>query len=221
MKLMMREIRMLLVREIQLEWKQKYALNGLFLYVISTVYVCYLSFKTLVDVPTWNALLWIILLFTSVNATSKSFSTESRGRLLYYYTLAGAPAVILSKMIYNAGLMFVISLSGYFIYSLLIGDLVQDKPWFILALLLGSTGFSTVLTLVSGIASKANNSGTLMAILSFPVLIPMLIVLIRFSKNAVDGLDHSVQTPYLVALIGINIIVVALARILFPFLWRA
>ena len=218
---MFREIRMLLIREIQLEWKQKYALNGLFLYVISTVYVCYLSFKTLVDVPTWNALLWIILLFTAINATSKSFSTESRGRLLYYYTLAGAPAVILSKMIYNAGLMFVISLSGYFVYSLLIGDLVQDKPWFILALLLGSTGFSTVLTLVSGIASKANNSGTLMAILSFPVLIPMLIVLIRFSKNAVDGLDHSVQTPYLVALIGINIIVVALARILFPFLWRA
>lgn len=218
---MLREIRMLLIREIQLEWKQKYALNGLFLYVISTVYVCYLSFKTLVDIPTWNALLWIILLFTSINATSKSFSTESRGRLLYYYTLAGAPAVILSKMIYNAGLMFVISLSGYFFYSLLIGDLVQDKPWFILALLLGSTGFSTVLTLVSGIASKANNSGTLMAILSFPVLIPMLIVLIRFSKNAVDGLDHSVQTPYLVALIGINIIVVALARILFPFLWRA
>jgi len=221
MKLMFREIRMLLIREIQLEWKQKYALNGLFLYVISTVYVCYLSFKTLVDVPTWNALLWIILLFTSINATSKSFSTESRGRLLYYYTLAGAPAVILSKMIYNAGLMFIISLSGYFFYSLLIGDLVQDKPWFILALLLGSSGFSTVLTLVSGIASKANNSGTLMAILSFPVLIPMLIVLIRFSKNAVDGLDHSVQTPYLVALIGINIIVVALARILFPFLWRA
>lgn len=221
MKLMLTEIRMLLIREIQLEWKQKYALNGLFLYVISTVYVCYLSFKSLVDVPTWNALLWIILLFTAVNATSKSFSTESRGRLLYYYTLAGAPAVILSKMIYNAGLMFVISLSGYFIYSLLIGDLVQDKPWFLLALFLGSTGFSTVLTLVSGIASKANNSGTLMAILSFPVLIPMLIVLIRFSKNAVDGLDHSVQTPYLVALIGINIIVVALARILFPFLWRA
>jgi heme exporter protein B len=221
MKLMFTEIRMLLLREIQLEWKQKYALNGLFLYVISTIYVCFLSFKSLVDVPTWNALLWIILLFTAVNATSKSFSTESRGRLLYYYTLAGAPAVILSKMIYNAGLMFLISLLGYFIYSLLIGDLVQDKPWFILALLLGSTGFSTVLTLVSGIASKASNSGTLMAILSFPVLIPMLIVLIRFSKNAVDGLDHSVQTPYLVALICINFIVVALARILFPFLWRA
>ncbi|MEX1189091.1 MAG: heme exporter protein CcmB [Bacteroidia bacterium] len=221
MKHLFKEISLLLVRDIKLELKQKYALNGLFLYVFSTVYVCYLSFKSLVDVPTWNALLWIILLFTAVNATSKSFSTESKGRLLYYYTLAGAPAVILSKMIYNAALMFLISISGYLIYSLLIGDLVQDKPWFMLALLLGSTGFSSVLTLVAGIASKANNSGTLMAILSFPVLIPMLIVLIRFSKNAVDGLDHSVQMPYLFALISINIIVVALARLLYPFLWRS
>jgi heme exporter protein B len=220
MKLLFKEIKLLLIRDIQLEWKQKYALNGLFLYVFSTIYVCYLSFKSLVDIPTWNALLWIILLFTAVNATSKSFSTESKGRLLYYYTLAGAPAVILSKMIYNAGLMFIISIAGYLIYSLLIGDLVQDKPWFFLALLLGSTGFSSVLTLVAGIASKANNSGTLMAILSFPVLIPMLIVLIRFSKNAVDGLDHSVQMPYLFALISINIIVIALARILYPFLWK-
>lgn len=220
MKLLFKEIKLLLIRDIQLEWKQKYALNGLFLYVFSTIYVCYLSFKSLVDIPTWNALLWIILLFTAVNATSKSFSTESKGRLLYYYTLAGAPAVILSKMIYNAGLMFIISMAGYLIYSLLIGDLVQDKPWFLLALLLGSTGFSSVLTLVAGIASKANNSGTLMAILSFPVLIPMLIVLIRFSKNAVDGLDHSVQMPYLFALISINIIVIALARILYPFLWK-
>lgn len=221
MKLVFKEIRFLLQRDIMLEWKQKYALNGLFLYVFSTIFVCYLSFKQVIDVPTWNALLWIILLFTGVNATSKSFSTESRGRLLYYYTLAGAPAVILSKMIYNAALMFLISISGYFMYALLIGNPVQDLPWFVLGLFLGSCGFSSVLTLVAGIASKAGNSGTLMAILSFPVLIPMLLVLIRFSKNAVDGLDHSVQNPYLLGLLSINIIVIVLSRLLYPFLWRA
>jgi heme exporter protein B len=97
---------------------------------------------------------------------------------------------------------------------------VQDKPYFIIGLLLGATGFSSVLTLVAAIASKANNSGTLMAILSFPLIIPMLIVLIRFSKNAADGLDHSIQQPYILALILINVIVVVLARLLFPFLWR-
>lgn len=215
-----REIIQLLKREITLELKQRYALNAILLYVISTVFVCYLSFKTLVDVPTWNALFWIIILFTSVNATSKSFSTESRGRLLYYYTLASAQAIILSRIIYNALLMLVITLAGYFIYSLLIGNLVQDQPYFFLALVLGAFGFSSILTLVAAIAAKTRQNSTLMAILSFPVVIPMLLVLIRFSKNAVDGLDHSIQSPYIYALLSINLIVVALAYLLFPFLWR-
>ena len=215
-----REIIQLLKREITLELKQRYALNAILLYVISTVFVCYLSFKTLVDVPTWNALFWIIILFTSVNATSKSFSTESRGRLLYYYTLASAQAIILSRIIYNALLMLVITLAGYFIYSLLIGNLVQDQPYFFLALVLGASGFSSILTLVAAIAAKTRQNSTLMAILSFPVVIPMLLVLIRFSKNAVDGLDHSIQSPYIYALLSINLIVVALAYLLFPFLWR-
>lgn len=215
-----REIMLLLQKEASLEWKQRYALNAMLLYVVSTVFVCYLSFKFLVDVPTWNALFWIIILFTAVNATSKSFSTESRGRLLYTYTLASAQAIILARILYNMLLLLLITLIGYAIYSLLIGNLVQDHPYFLLGLVLGSTGFSSILTLVAAIAAKTRQNSTLMAILSFPVVIPMLIVLIRFSKNAVDGLAHSVQQPYIIALVAINLIVIALAWLLFPFLWK-
>lgn len=215
-----KEITLLLKKEISLELKQRYALNALLLYVVSTIFVCYLSFKFLVDVPTWNALFWIIILFTAVNATSKSFSTESRGRLLYIYTLASAQAIILSRIIYNALLLLLITAIGYLIYSLLIGNLVQDQAYFLLGLTLGACGFSSILTLVAAIAAKSRQNSTLMAILSFPVVIPMLIVLIRFSKNAVDGLDHSIQQPYILALVAINAIVVALAWMLFPFLWK-
>jgi heme exporter protein B len=213
------EISMLISRDIKLELRQKFAINGLLLYVVSTIFVCYLSFRRLTDVPTWNALLWIILLFTAVNAATKNFSTESRGRLLYYYTLASARAVILSRMIYNSLLMLLISLAGYLIYMLLIGDLVADKPYFFLGLLLGSLGFSGVLTLVAAIAARTHNV-TLMAILSFPVIIPLLLVLIRFSKNAVDGIAHSVQDPYIIGLLAMNVVVAALAWVLFPFLWK-
>ena len=73
------EVKHLIAKEINLEWKQKYAFNGLLLYVISTVFVCYLSFKQIIDVPTWNALFWIIMLFASVNAIAKSFIQESKG----------------------------------------------------------------------------------------------------------------------------------------------
>jgi len=215
-----KEVAQLLKRDIALEWKQKYAINGLMLYVISTIFVCYLSFKQVINVPTWNALFWIIILFTSVNATSKSFSTESKGKLLYYYSLTSAYAVIISRIIYNSILMLLISLLGYLFYSLLIGNPVQDHTYFVLGIVLGSIGLSSTLTLVAGIASKTNQNATLMAILSFPVILPMLLILIRFSKNAADGLAHSVQQPYILALLSLNIVVFVLSLLLFPFLWK-
>jgi heme exporter protein B len=214
------EIKYLLQKEILLEWKQKYAFNGLLLYVVSTVFICYLSFRQIIDPPTWNALFWIILLFAAVNAVAKSFMQETRGRQLYMYTIVSAKAVILSKIIYNLLLMFVISLINLCFYSLFLGNMVEDMPMFILGLLLGSAGFSSVLTMISAIASKAGSNASMMAILSFPILIPMLITIIRFSKNAMDGLEAGVSSQFLLILLALNVLVVALSFLLFPYLWR-
>jgi heme exporter protein B len=79
---------------------------------------------------------------------------------------------------------------------------------------------SSVLTLVAAIASRSNGNLTLMAVLGFPVIIPLLLTLIRFSKNAIDGIDFSLNLPYALGVVAINVIVIALAWILFPFLWK-
>jgi heme exporter protein B len=214
------EIKHLTYKEIKLEWRQKYAFNGLLLYVIATIYICYLSFKSIIDPPTWNALFWIIMLFAAVNAIAKSFVQENESRLLYYYTLASPQAVILSKIIYNCLLMLLLSVFNFLFYSLLIGNIVQDMGLFTMALFLGCMGFATVLTMVAAIAAKAGHNSTLMAILSFPILIPLLITVIKLSKNAIDGLDWSVSYQYILILTAINAMVVALSFILFPYLWR-
>ena len=60
-----------------------------------------------------------------------------------------------------------------------------------------------------------------MAILSFPVIIPILLMAIRVSKNAIDGLDWSVSLDKIVTLMAINVIVAVTAYILFPYLWRS
>jgi heme exporter protein B len=70
-------------REFLQEQRQKYALFGVLLYVVSTVFVSKFGFKVIKDVPVWNALFWTILLFTSVIAVARSFQQETRGRLLY------------------------------------------------------------------------------------------------------------------------------------------
>ena len=98
--------------------------------------------------------------------------------------------------------------------------MVQDMGMFLVALLFSSTAFSGVLSLMSAIASKANNNMSLMAILSFPVLMPLLMVSVKLSKHAIDGLAWSVSYNYLLILVMLNLVVIALATILFNYLWR-
>lgn len=222
--MLFREISLLLKKEVVLEWRQRYALNGILLYVVSAVFVCYLSFNLqqgLLDIVTWNALFWIIMLFVAFNAISKSFIQERYGRLIYYYTIASPQGIILSKMLYNLLLMLVLAITCFVFYAVVMGNPIQNIWLFGSNLLLGACGFSVTLTMISGIASKAGNSNTLMAILGFPVIVPMLLMIIKVSKNAIDGLAVSVSYDEVLVLLAINIIVGTVSYILFPFLWRS
>lgn len=217
----------LLKKEIILEWRSKYAFNGVLLYIVSTVFVCYISFNLNPGFKesngysiVWNILFWIIMLFASVNAIAKSFLQESKGRLLYYYTIARPQAIILSKSIYNTLLMALLSVLALIVYTVFFPNTVNDKWFYFLSVLLGSMSFSNVFTMISAIASKAGNNGTLMAILSFPVIIPVILLLIKVSKAAMDGIDRGLSFGTIGVLLAINVIVIASSLILFPFLWR-
>ena len=218
--MLLKQIKYLIVKELSLELKQKYALNSILLYVISTVFISYLSFKSVLQPSAWNALFWIIMLFSSVNAINKSFLIENKRRHLYLYTLVSAQAIIISKIIYNILLMMIISVICLGFYMLFLGNLVQNMPLFFAVLLFGSAGFSSLLTMVSAIASKTNNNFSMMAILSFPIMIPLLITIIKVSKNAVDGLSFSLSSSYLAVFFVRNLIVVLLSYLLFPYLWK-
>ncbi len=221
---MFKEIKSLIIKDLQLEWRQKYAINGMLLYLISTIYICYMSFKlrnNAIDEITWNTLFWIIIMFTAITAVSKSFLQEREGRFLYIYTLVRAESVIISKIIFNSFILFVLSTLGFLFYMFNMGNPVQDMGMYYLSILFGSIGFASTLTLVAGIASKAVNSSVLMAILSFPIIIPLLLFMIKISKNAMDGLDKSASYDELLTLTAIDSIVIVLSIILFPYLWRS
>lgn len=220
----MQQISTLMRKEFLLEWRQRYALNGMLVYIVGAVFVCYLSFNARRNQLTpivWNTLFWIILLFTAINAIAKSFVQERAGRMLYYYTLASPQQIILSKILYNTVLMLTLAGLGFSVYAFVLGNPVNDVPLYLVSLVLGAIGFAASLTLIAGIASKAENSATLMAVLSFPVILPLLLMLLRVSKNALDGLDRSVSLDEIGILLAIDAIVLVLSWMLFPFLWRS
>lgn len=214
----------LIYKELKLELRRKAVISGISLYLFSLIFICYLTFslrRNTINEATWSALYWLAILFSVVNSVAKSFIGEKKGTLIYYYGVASPQAIILSKIIYNALLCLLLSLAGYGLFWLFMDSPVQDVPYFLLTLGLTSIGFASALTLISGIASKANNSNILMAVLSFPVVIAILLMAIKITKNVLDGLDRSASANELLNLVAINCILSALSYLLFPYIWRS
>jgi len=201
-----------------LEVRQQYTFYGVLLYVASTIFVLYLSMGQ-PEGAVWKGLFWMMQLFICVNAVAKSFLQEGKERLLYFYSIAGARDFILSKLLFNALLMVLMSLVSVGLFLLMLGDPTSDVLWFVLIGSLGGISLSLVFTFLAAIAARAQQSSALMAILGFPLVIPQLLLL-----NKVSSIAFSEVQGGLAGMIGLlaalDAMIVALTVILFPFLWK-
>jgi heme exporter protein B len=211
-------------KDLTLELRRKSVLAGLALYLFSTAFICYLTFSLKQNQITplvWSALFWITILFTAINSVAKSFIGEKKGSDMYLYSIASPHAILLSKIGYNFLLCALLSFSGFVLFALLLNNPIEDLLLFGLVLLLASLGFSASLTLLSGIASKASNSNILMAVLSFPIVISILLLVVKITKNCIDGLEWAASERDFITLIAINCLVSAVSYLLFPYIWRS
>ena len=217
---MINRIITLLKKDILLEFRQKHTFYGILLYIASTIFVLYLS----IDKPgvnVWNGLFWVIQLFICVNAVAKSFLQESRGRMLYFYSIASPVEFIIAKMVYNLLLMILMSLLSLLLFFIFLDNPVDNGLWFTGIVVLGGASISIVFTLMSAIAAKAQQNAALIAILGFPVILPQLLLLMRLSKAAFAEVFKEGEVLQLSGLIiGLDVLVIALAVILFPYLWK-
>ena len=141
--------------------------------------------------------------------------------MLYFYGIAGPVHFIIAKLIYNALIMLVMSLLSLVIFQLLLGDPIVNHLKFTAVVCLGAVSLSLVFTMLAAIAARAQQQAALMAIMGFPIIIPQLLLLMRISKTAFAEVFRAGALGDLVLLLGgLDILVIALAIILFPFLWK-
>ncbi len=214
-----RRIISLVQKDLLLETRQQYTLYGILLYVAATIFVVYLSMGQPED-KVWNGLFWIIQLFVCVNAVAKSFLQEGRGRMLYFYSIAGARDFVLAKLFFNAVLMIVMSILSLAVFGLLLGNPLENGLQFVFITCLGGVSLSLVFTFLAAIAAKAQQQSALMAIMGFPIIIPQLLLLMKISSSAFSSVIQAGWWQMVFVLIGFDIMVIALAVILFPFLWK-
>ena len=139
---------------------------------------------------------------------------------LYYYSIFSAQEVILAKLIYNILLMLLMSLVAYAFFIVLIGNPAMAVGKFILVILLGGTSLSVLFTLLSAIAGKAGGNSALMAILGFPLILPQLVLLSDLSMPLFETMATTGWWKLFAVLGALNILIMVLSYILYPFLWR-
>jgi len=206
-------------KDILLEIRQQYSFYGVILYVASTIFVLYLAMQQ-PEEKVWNGLFWMIQLFICVNAVAKSFLQESRDRMLYFYTIAGPRDFILSKLLFNVVLMVVMSLLSLLLFRLLLGNPIENEWKFVGITCLGGISLSLVFSFLGAIAARAGQNAAMMAILGFPIIIPQVLLLMKISSGAFSSVFQPGLAWLVSALVGLDVLVVALAIILFPFLWK-
>ncbi len=218
---MLSRIYYLLKKDFLLEFRQQHTFYGIILYIASTIYVLFLSLPEAPDAAVWNSLFWIIQLFVCVNTVAKSFLQESRGKMLYFYSICSPAVFIISKLIYNMALMLIMSLLSLLLFYIFLDNPVAYALQFIGIVMLGGLSLSLVFTLMSAIAAKAQNNAALMAILGFPVILPQLMLIMQLSKAAFAEVFNEGAVLQITGLIaGLDAGVIILAVILFPYLWK-
>lgn len=215
----LKSIGYLLRKDLLLEWREKNALSAIVLYVLSTTFVIYQMF-VVTEPSVWIVLYWIITLFAALNATAKSFIQERSQIHLYYYQLVSPQAMIMSKMIFNVLLMLVLGFLSTATFSLLLGFPPSSLVLWLVISSAGAIGLALTFTMISAIASKARNAAVLMTILGLPLVIPQMLVLVSLSKKALLVLEFKHFGGELMALLSIDVIVLAVALVFFPYLWK-
>lgn len=202
-----------------MEWRQKHTLFGVLLYVGATVFVVYMM-SGQPEAKIWNALFWLTQLFVSANSVAKSFLQEHHNRFRYYFTLVKPTTFLLAKMVYSLVLMSVMSIVSLLLFYFMLGWPMEQAGLFFAITLTGSLSLSVVFTFLSAIAARAQQNAALMAILGFPIVTPLLMILSKLSLKALGSVFMPGWWSLAVTLLALDALVIILGLILFPFLWQ-
>lgn len=209
----------LIKKDVLLETRQQYTFYGILLYIASTTFVVYLSMG-MPEEKVWNGLFWVLQLFVCINAVAKSFLQESSGRMLYYYSVVSPTNFVLSKLGFNAILMLLMNLLSFAVFTLLLGNPIGKMGEFLFISILGGISLSLVFTFLAAIAAKAQQQAALMAIMGFPIIIPQLLLLMKISSATFSSVVQLGWWNMIFMLVALDLMIIALAYILFPSLWK-
>jgi len=210
-------------KDLHSEIRNRYAINSLAMFIIVTISVILFSVgnETISDYLS-GGLYWVVVFFTGMSGLSRAFvSEEERGTTLTLQLIAKPGTVLSGKLLFNLILTFAMNIVITLLYSTLFSAFVIESLFvFFVTFLLGTFGIAISSTIIAAIISKASSKGTLYPVLSFPILLPLILILINLTKLAMDGTTFAEALPDLAFLASYDVVMISVSYLLFDFIWK-
>ncbi|MCK4460441.1 MAG: heme exporter protein CcmB [candidate division Zixibacteria bacterium] len=209
-------------KDMRLELRSRYALNAILMFAITTLAVVSFSLgQSGLSAKLLSALFWIVIFFSAMSGLAQVFIREEEsGTAMALRLLADPDPVYIGKLAFNFSLlttMTVVVTPLFFIFT--------DAPSehiisFLPVLALGVIGLSGATTLVAAIISRASVKGALFAVLSFPILMPLLIALVAATEKVFGGSGLGEALAELQFLLAYAVVMITASLLLFKSGWQ-
>lgn len=212
----------ILIKDINLEVRSRYALNTVLVFVLTSTLVILFAvgIEDLSD-QIISGLIWIIVLFAALSTLARSFVSEAeRGTMDLLRLHTHGTEVLAGKLIFNFLLTLVVTIPAFFIFFLLLGVSIHNFALLVTAILLGTLGLAGVSTLLGALISQASRKGTIFSVISLPLLVPLILLLVRVTEAAITTEQIGGTTDDILAIIGFGGTTITASFILFEYIWQ-
>ena len=218
----MHSILLVFLKDVKQELRSKAAINSILLFAVVTLTAVSFSIGTYtITNDILAALLWIIILFSSMSGFSHVFLKEEEAHTADTLKLIASPNdVFLGKFLFNLSLLAVVVLIVVPLFIAVFNFEIFNPALFVLDLALGTIALSAGGTIVAALIAKASSRGALFSVLAFPVLLPVLILGITITRIAFKEAQVSLFVPEIQALFAYCVIVITASMLLFEYIWN-
>lgn len=218
-----RQIKGVLVKELKSEIRTRYSISAILLFILVTVtMIVFALIGEKLNESISAGLLWIIMFFSAMTGLSKSFvSEEERGTSLVLKLSTTSTAVYFGKLLYNVLLSIILNFVAIFFFFLIVNSTpVKDFGIFSITMFLGSIGLAAATTIISAIIARANTKNAMFPILSFPILLPIIMMGIDNTRQSLEGTTLGEVASNLQLMVAYCGAIIPVSFILFDIVWK-
>jgi heme exporter protein B len=212
-------LRWLLWKELKCEMRRKQMIPSMLVFSMLMLMLFHFSFSQDGKFPAAPAagIIWVTISFAGILGLNRSLALEQEQGLMDGLLLAPVDRSVFyfSKVLANWSALLLLSLGFIPLVSLFLGSISLTAD-LVLVILLGTLGIAVTGSLLAGMAMQSNSRDSMLSILLFPVLLPLLLAAMKASSAIFMQSQAAAFLPWIQLMLVYDSVFFAIGLMTYP-----